>query len=44
MLLASAGGAYVYVTDLQKTSEIHRLNAEKFEQAVKTNEEALRVQ
>ena len=44
MLLASAGGAYVYVTDLQKTSEIHRLNAEKFEQAAKTNEEALRVQ
>ena len=44
MLLAGAGGAYTYVTNLQKTSEIHRLNALKFEQAAQQNEEALRVQ
>ena len=44
MLLAGAGGAYTYVTNLQKTAEIHRLNAEKLEVAVAQNEEALRVQ
>ncbi len=44
MLLAGAGGAYTYVTNLQKTAEIHRLNAEKLEIAVAQNEEALRVQ
>ena len=44
ILLAGAGGAYTYVTNLQKTSEIHRLNALKFEQAAQQNEEALRVQ
>tara|TARA_B100000902_G_C27199387_1_gene858226 strand:+ start:174 stop:638 length:465 start_codon:yes stop_codon:yes gene_type:complete len=44
MLLAGAGGAYTYVTNLQKTSEIHRLNAERLEVAVAQNEEALRVQ
>ena len=44
MLLAGAGGAYTYVTNLQKTAEIHRLNAERLEVAVAQNEEALRVQ
>ena len=44
MLLAGAGGAYTYVTNLQKTAEIHRLNAERLEIAVAQNEEALRVQ
>lgn len=44
ILLAGAGGAYTYVTNLQKTSEIHRLNAERLEVAVAQNEEALRVQ
>ena len=44
MLLAGAGGAYTYVTNLQKTAEIHRLNAEKLEIAVAQNEEALRIQ
>ena len=44
MLLAGAGGAYTYVTNLQKTAEIHRLNAERSEVAVAQNEEALRVQ
>ena len=44
MLLAGAGGAYTYVTNLQKTAEIHRLNAEKLQIAVAQNEEALRVQ
>ena len=44
IVLASAAGAFTYVKDLQKTSEIHRLNAEKFEQAAQQNEEALRVQ
>ena len=44
MLLAGAGGDYTYVTNLQKTAEIHRLNAEKLEIAVAQNEEALRVQ
>lgn len=44
ILLAGAGGAYTYVTNLQKTAEIHRLNAEKLEVAVAQNEEALRVQ
>ena len=33
MLLAGAGGAYTYVTNLQKTAEIHRLNAERLEVA-----------
>ena len=31
IVLASAAGAFTYVKDLQKTSEIHRLNSEKFE-------------
>jgi hypothetical protein len=44
IVLASAAGAFTYVKDLQKTSEIHRLNSEKFEQAAAQNEEALRVQ
>ena len=44
ILLAGAGGAYTYVTNLQKTAEIHRLNAERLEIAVAQNEEALRVQ
>jgi len=44
ILLAGAGGAYTYVTNLQKTAEIHRLNAERLEVAVAQNEEALRVQ
>ena len=44
MLLAGAGGAYTYVTNLQKTAEIHRLNAERLEVAVAQNEEALRDQ
>ena len=39
ILLAGAGGAYTYVTNLQKTAEIHRLNAEKLEIAVAQNEE-----
>jgi chromosome segregation ATPase len=43
-MLAGAGGLYTYVTNLQKTAEIHRLNAEKLEVAVAQNEEALRVQ
>lgn len=43
-MLAGAGGLYTYVTNLQKTAEIHRLNAEKLEAAVAQNEEALRVQ
>jgi|TARA_B100000424_G_C22913242_1_gene485865 chromosome segregation ATPase len=43
-LLAGAGGLYTYVTNLQKTAEIHRLNAERLEVAVAQNEEALRVQ
>ena len=44
IVLASAAGTFTYVKDLQKTSEIHRLNSEKFEQAAAQNEEALRVQ